>query len=94
MFAWKRFDVVIADECSSGSISMLLLLMSVRLAAFLSCFFLVSARLAVFRCWDCYWVLVWCCFLVVIADECSSGRFSLFLLLMRARLAACRCSYD
>ena len=67
MFVWQHFDVVIGDECSFGSVSMLFLLMSARLAAFLSGFFsyecssgsvsvlglLLGARLVLFPCCYC-----------------------------------------
>ena len=79
MLVWQLFRFVIADECSSGGVSLLLLLM--------------GAPLAVFRCFYSRLVLVWRRFGVVIADECSSGGVSVLLLLMGARLAACQCSY-
>ena len=66
MFVWQHFDIVIADECSSGSVSILLLLMSARPTAFdvviadecssgsvSMLLLLMSARLSAFRCCYC-----------------------------------------
>ena len=79
MLDWCCFLVVIADECSSGRISLFLLLMSARLAACRYCYD---------RC-----VLVLRHFGIIITDECSSGGVTVLLLLMSARLAAFRCCY-